>query len=112
MGNSVSFTPRPPGKWRHCVEGAFGIFQGGDAIDVVLRFTPFRARWIKEQLWHPDQTMRVLGDGGLELRLPVTDFREIKMKILQFGADVTVVAPEDLKRQIADEIREMGNLYG
>lgn len=110
--SDTTFTPRPPEAWRHCVEGAFGIFQGDKTVEVVLRFTPFRARWIREQLWHPDQKMRALGDGGLELRLPVTDFREIKMKILQFGADVTVKAPEELRTQIAGEIRKMGQVYG
>jgi predicted DNA-binding transcriptional regulator YafY len=78
---------------------------------VVLRFTPFRARWIKEQLWHPDQKMIALDDGGLELRLPVTDFREIKMKILQFGADVVVVAPEALREEVVAEIRRMREIY-
>ena len=107
----TSFVPRPAEEWSDGVNGAFGIFQGGEAIDVVLRFTPFRARWVKEQLWHPSQEMTRLDDGSLELRLPVTDFREIKMKILQFGADVVVVAPEELKEEIAGEVRRMGALY-
>jgi predicted DNA-binding transcriptional regulator YafY len=106
-----AFTPRPPDEWRHLVDGAFGIFQGGESVEVVLRFTPFRARWIKEQLWHPDQKMIALDDGGLELRLPVTDFREIKMKILQFGADVVVVAPEALREEVVAEIWRMGGIY-
>lgn len=111
MPLAPSFAPRPESQWRHLVDGAFGIFQGKESITVVLRFTPFRARWIREQCWHPDQEMVSLEDGGLELRLPVADFREIKMKILQFGADVTVVAPEALKREIAGEIRKMAELY-
>ena len=97
----TQFVPRSPKEWREQVDGAFGIFQGNAVVDVILRFTPFRARWVKEQRWHPDQKMTRLADGGLELRLPVTDFREIKMKVLQFGADVVVVAPEELKQEIA-----------
>lgn len=76
-----------------------------------MRFTPFRARWVKEQVWHPAQQMTLLADGGLELRLPVADFREIIMKILQFGADVSVVAPEELRREIGEEVRRMGQMY-
>jgi predicted DNA-binding transcriptional regulator YafY len=106
-----SFTPLPVEEWRHRVEGAFGIFQGCEAVEVVLRFTPFRSRWVKEQIWHPDQQMIPLDDGRLELRLPVADFREIKMKILQFGADVIVVAPEELRNEVAEEIRKMGEMY-
>ncbi len=107
-----TFIPRPQKEWRRRVEGAFGIFQGGKSVEVVLRFTPFRARWIREQVWHPDQQMIPFADGGLELRLPVVDFREIKMKILQFGADVSVVAPEDLRNEIGEEVRKMGEMYG
>lgn len=105
------FSPCPPDEWRHLVEGAYGIFQGGEAVEVILRFTAFRARWIREQVWHPDQKMIPLNDGGLELRLPVTDFREIKMKILQFGADVVVVAPEALREEVVAEIGRMGEVY-
>lgn len=105
------FTPQPITEWGNQVEGAFGIFQGKKMVDVVLHFSPFRARWIREQMWHPDQEMIPLSDGGLALRFPVADFREIKMKILQFGADVTVVAPEALKSEIGEEIRKMGELY-
>ena len=106
-----TFVPRPAEEWRGCLNGAFGIFQGGPTIDVVLRFTPFRAGWIREQHWHPCQRITELSNGGLELRLPVTDFREIKMKILQFGADVVVVAPEALRLEIAAEIERMGAVY-
>ncbi|BBO67681.1 WYL domain-containing protein [Desulfosarcina alkanivorans] len=106
-----TFTPRPAEQWRHRVEGAFGIFQGGRAVDVILRFTPFRARWVREQDWHPAQRMVPLDDGSLELRLPVADFREIRMKILQFGADVVVVAPEALRAEIREEVRRMGEMY-
>jgi predicted DNA-binding transcriptional regulator YafY len=108
----TAFIPRPADQWRDCVDGTFGIFQGGESIDVILRFTPFRARWIEEQYWHPSQKMIRLKDGSLELHLPVTDFREIKMKILQFGADVMVIAPTELKEEVAAEVRRMGVLYG
>jgi hypothetical protein len=41
----------------------------------------------------------------------VTDFREIKMQNLQFGADVEVISPETLRQEIATEIDRMGCLY-
>jgi predicted DNA-binding transcriptional regulator YafY len=106
-----TFIPRPMEQWQHLLEGAFGIFQAEETVPVVLRFTPFRARWIKEQLWHPEQTLTCLEDGSLELSFPVADFREIKLKILQFGADVEVVAPEELRDEIRCEIEKMTKLY-
>lgn len=106
------FLPRPVEEWKKYVENAFGIFQGETQIRVTLRFTPFRARWIREQIWHPDQEIKYMKGGSLELSIPVTDFREIKMKILQFGADVVVVEPVELKMEIRAEIQKMMDLYG
>ncbi len=106
-----AFTPLPKDAWQPHVNGAFGIFQGKQLTPVTLRFTPFRARWIRQQTWHPDQTRRDTADGGIELSFPVADFREVKMMILQFGADVQVVSPDSLRAEIADEIRKMARIY-
>jgi predicted DNA-binding transcriptional regulator YafY len=108
---SRTFTRRPRDSWRHLLEDAFGIFQGAAPIQITLRFTPFRARWIREQRWHPSQKMSFDSDGSLELSFPVADFREVKMKILQFGADVQVIHPPELAEEIRDEIRKMTFLY-
>jgi predicted DNA-binding transcriptional regulator YafY len=50
-------------------------------------------------------------DGSIEMTFPVADFREVKLKILQFGADVEVVGPEDLRQEIAEEISRMAEIY-
>ncbi len=105
------FTPRPESQWRPLLETAFGLFQGNAPIPVTLRFCAFRARWIKQQHWHPDQQLCQQPDGCLDLTLPVSDFREIKMKILQYGADVEVLAPEALRKEIENEIKKMDALY-
>jgi predicted DNA-binding transcriptional regulator YafY len=76
-----------------------------------LQFNPFRAQWIREQIWHPDQKLEVLPDGGLRMVLPVTDFREVKLRVLQFGADVEVIEPEELRDEVRDEIRKMAKIY-
>jgi predicted DNA-binding transcriptional regulator YafY len=106
-----TFTPLPKDAWQSHVKGSFGIFQGREKTPVTLRFTPFRARWIRQQTWHPDQTLRDTADGGVELSFPVADFREVKMMILQFGADVEVVFPAALRTEIAEEIRQMTRIY-
>jgi predicted DNA-binding transcriptional regulator YafY len=105
------FTPRPREDWRSHLEGAYGIFQGGKAFPVCLRFCAERARWIRLQQWHEKQRLVLLPDGCLELHLPVTDLREIRLKVLQFGADVEVLEPEALRESIREEIERMSMLY-
>lgn len=107
-----AFEACPADQWRHLLEGSWGIFQGDPSVPVTLKFNAFRARWIQEQMWHPDQQMKPTEDGGILLTLPVSDFREIKMKILQFGADVEVLEPEELRREILEEIWRMKGIYG
>jgi predicted DNA-binding transcriptional regulator YafY len=106
------FTPRPQNAWKPHLEGAYGIFQGRDTVEVRLRFCAERARWIRLQEWHERQRIVSLPDGRLELRLPVTDLREIRLKVLQFGADVEVLEPAELRESIRGEIGKMAGLYG
>ncbi|ABQ27559.1 helix-turn-helix transcriptional regulator [Geotalea uraniireducens] len=105
------FTPRPASEWQEQLGGAFGIFQGGASVRVVLRFNPFRARWVRDELWHVEQSVEELADGSLLLSFAVADFREVKLRILQFGADVEVVEPVELRDEIMAEIGRMAELY-
>jgi predicted DNA-binding transcriptional regulator YafY len=106
------FTPRPREDWKSYIEGAYGIFQGGKTFPVRLRFCAERARWIRLQQWHEKQRLILLPDGCLELHLPVTDLREIRLKDLQFGAEVEALEPAELRESIREEIERMACLYG
>jgi predicted DNA-binding transcriptional regulator YafY len=108
---SENFEPRPKQEWEPMLQSSFGIFQGENEVPVTLRFTPFRARWIREQMWHPTQTLKELPNGGLDISFPVADFREIKLKILQFGADVEVIEPGELREGVKNEIKKMEKIY-
>lgn len=106
-----NFVPLPNEQWQDQMQGAFGIFQSGELIPVTLRFSPHRARWVSRELWHPRQETRTEADGSLLMRLLVTDFREIKLKIMQYGAEVEVLEPAELRDEIIDEAGRMIRLY-
>jgi len=88
----------------------FGIFNGGESATVTLRFMPEVSRWVQEQCWHPKQESW-WEDKNLCLKVPVSDFREIKREILRFGADVEVLEPEELREMIKGEIEKMSKKY-
>ncbi len=90
---------------------AYGIFAGQPTQTAVLRFTPERARWIADERWHPQQQGRMLDDGRYELRIPYGDARELIMDILRHGSDVEVVAPEELRREVAERLRAALRIY-
>ncbi len=79
---------------------AYGIFAGEVSHTATLRFTARRARWVADEQWHPQQVGEYLADGRYQLQIPYSDPTELVMDILKYGADVEVVAPDELRQQI------------
>jgi len=90
---------------------AYGIFSGGAEQTAVLRFTPERARWVSAEQWHPDQQSQWLEDGRYQLSLPYSQPHELIMDILKYGPDVEVIAPEVLRQQVAERLKQAAALY-
>lgn len=89
----------------------YGIFSGKALKTARLRFTPQRARWVAKESWHPQQKGRFDADGCWLLEFPYADHRELMMDILKFGADVEVLAPEDLRSRIVQEAERVRAIY-
>lgn len=92
------------------VGATFGIFTGEAKAWAILRFSPHAARWVADETWHPDQIGQWV-NGLYELQVPYSDDRELLMDILKYGPDVEVVAPESLRRTVANRVREMAARY-
>ena len=90
---------------------SYGIFAGEPKHIAVLRFTPERARWVADEHWHPQQQSLLLEDGSYELRIPYADPRELIMDILKHGAEVEVVEPEELRREVLEHLRQAAAKY-
>jgi predicted DNA-binding transcriptional regulator YafY len=90
---------------------AYGIFGGKADKVAVLRFTPERARWVADEKWHPQQQGRWLEDGSYELRIPYRDSRELVMDVMRHAAAVEVVEPDELREELARELRATLALY-
>lgn len=89
----------------------YGIFSGKSLKTARLRFTPQRARWVAKESWHPRQKGRFDAEGCWLLEFPYADHRELMMDILKFGAEVEVLAPEDLRLRVAQEVERVKALY-
>ena len=89
----------------------YGIFSGRDVQWAVLRFSAQRARWVAAEQWHPRQRSRTEADGAYVLELPYSDSRELLMDILKHGAQVEVLAPVELRDQVADALRAAAATY-
>lgn len=96
---------------REELESGYGIFAGKKNKTVTLQFSPFRARWVGKEVWHPDQRGEFLPDGSYVLKLPYSDDRELVHDILRQGKDVEVLEPIELRQKIQAEIDEIRSLY-
>jgi proteasome accessory factor B len=90
---------------------AWGIMYGDDLQEVVLRFSPNVTRRVHESCWHPSQTIEDTDDGGCILRLQIARPKEMTYWIRGWGPEVTVLAPEWLRRQLAEEAARTVLLY-
>ncbi|MCC6906266.1 MAG: WYL domain-containing protein, partial [Anaerolineae bacterium] len=91
---------------------AWGIMGGDESpVTVRLRFSSGVAPYIRERIWHPSQTLTEQPDGALELVVRIAKLDEMRPWIRSWGADVTVVEPETLCHDIAEEAQRLVMLY-
>jgi predicted DNA-binding transcriptional regulator YafY len=90
--------------------GVFGIFKGKARFTATIRLTGMAAARVRQQRWHPQQKIEEQQEGII-LHLPVADDRELIMKILQFGNEAEVLAPDQLRKRVKDKISAMIQQY-
>jgi predicted DNA-binding transcriptional regulator YafY len=95
---------------RHYASG-YGIFAGAATQDAVLQFGASSARWVSRETWHPEQIGTPQLDGTYLLQFPYSQEPELVMDILKYGADVQVLAPESLRKAVAEKLRAAARLY-
>lgn len=93
------------------LQSSLGIERGPQVYEVIIRFHRDQARWIKERQWHPGQVMEELPDGGLVLKMHLSGLQEVKRWVLSFGSRAEVLAPPELRREVAREAKELAALY-
>jgi predicted DNA-binding transcriptional regulator YafY len=90
---------------------AYGIFGGKADRTAILRFSANAAKWVADEHWHHKQTGITLDTGEYELRVPYNNPTELIMDILKYGEDVVVLAPEELRRQVAEKLSRAAQQY-
>jgi proteasome accessory factor B len=89
---------------------SFGVHSGEGEYEIVIRFSPRAADYIREKKWHESQQLRELKGGGVELRLKLSGLLEIERWILGWGGDARVIKPRELAaavRQSAKAILQL-----
>lgn len=92
------------------LEDAFSIVFD-DPFEVKIRFSQEVARYIRERRWAKDQSITDNPDGSILLELRTSGWLDVKRWILSFGAKAEVIEPENLKKEIMEELFDTVNSY-
>ena len=91
---------------------AWGVMYGDEElVEVRLRFSHWVTKRVKETLWHPSQQIKDTADG-CEWTAQIGDTLEIENWIRGWGADCEVLAPEELRQGMMNEVKRLAHLYG
>jgi proteasome accessory factor B len=88
------------------------IWRDEGSIEVVLRFSAAVARRVSESVWHHSQQIEDLPDGSCRFTVRVGSTLEMRPWIRQWGADVEVLSPAELRADLVNEVQRMTALYG
>lgn len=78
---------------------------------VELRFFGNTARIVQEAFWHPSQRVVAQQDGTCHVTFQVSEPREMVAWIRQWGADVEVISPPELRETIAADALQIAERY-
>jgi len=86
----------------------FSRFAGENkAFQVTVQFHPEIAVSVQERQWHPEQKVKNLKNGGVEISFEAKGDIEIKRWVMAYGRYAKVKSPKWLKELITKEARAM-----
>jgi proteasome accessory factor B len=89
------------------LRGSFGVHSGQGEHEVVIRFNPRAADYVREKKWHESQQLRELKSGGVELSLKLSSLAEIERCVLSWGGDAKVLKPRELAESVRSSARRI-----
>ncbi len=100
-----------PAELDRAFASGYGIFSGGKVQWATLRFAPARSRYVAKEEWHSKQRGRFEADGRYVLEVPFSSATELTEDLLRLGADVEVLEPASLRKQVAERAAAIVSLY-
>ena len=93
------------------LKGSFGVYSGGETMEMKVWFDRARAQLVREKKWHHSQEIRELGNGELEVAFELSSFVEIVPWILGWGEHARAVAPKELVEEVRRTAAKLAKLY-
>lgn len=106
-----AFAPHDTAEIVDRMARSWGIVYGDDEYEVTVDFSAEVADRIAETSWHPSQRLTRLPGGGVRLDLRIPSFLEFMPWVRSWGSAACVVAPPELRDEVAADLREAARRY-
>lgn len=107
----TAFTSPKEFSSRTFFANGIGIERGKRRHKVVLKLTGFAAQIAQETTFHPSEKKTIRKDDSVLLTLTVSGVTDIAMWAMARGPEVEVLAPRELRRMVATELKQATKLY-
>lgn len=108
------FTPPTDFDSRAMLQHVWGIWSSDkQPVTVRLKFNAYVMPYVKETIWHPEQTIQDLPapEGGCIWQAEIAEWREMLPWVRGWGSDVEVLEPEELRDALIREIYRLAWVY-
>lgn len=90
---------------------SYGIFSGEPSGVAEIHFSAEAARWVRSEIWHAEQVIAELSDGGISLQVPYSQSIELVRDVLAWGAEAQIKAPESLRAEMTQILEKALQQY-
>jgi predicted DNA-binding transcriptional regulator YafY len=91
---------------------SIGIFSSEHTEWVKIRLGTRATGWVREDPWHPQQTLEQIDQQHAMLSVPASHPRELLPKVLALGADAEVLEPASFRDAVKAAIESLASVYG
>lgn len=100
----------------HFYDEMIGVTDTGEPQDVILRLDKIRYNYVRTSPLVANQTeLKADSEHYCEdkptIKIHVKINKELVQRILSFGKDIEVIAPQNLRDAVAEEVKTMQNVY-
>jgi len=92
------------------MEGMLNLVQGKE-YKIEIQFYHPASVWVEEKLWLPSQKIIHLKDDSIIFKARVKGLVDAKRWVLGYGRLARVIKPEELKKEVGEEIERMREWY-
>lgn len=96
---------RNPQVDKSIFDSVYGVATNMPVVEVVLKFNPWQANYIRTLEIHSSQKVLVEDETGLTISLQLAENFELEQLIKSYGSSVEVLAPESLRAKILNDLK-------